>query len=180
MPPLPWFLGRASHVALLKKFGLGCLHAVNVACLLHLFKENIGSPCLTDGPSMLPTFDTHGEIALESIISHRLAPQSLARGELISLKSPLNPKRIICKRVIGLPGDIICVDPTGLKAPSTEHVVIPKGHIWIAGDSASWSTDSRDYGPVSMALVRGRIVARVWPLNRFKVFTPEVTYIDEP
>ncbi|KAF8845259.1 LexA/Signal peptidase [Paxillus ammoniavirescens] len=159
--------------------GLGCLHAVNLACLLHLFKENVGSPCLTYGPSMLPTFESTGEIAIESIISHRLAPQSLARGELISLKSPINPNRIICKRVIGLPGDTICVDPTGLKAPTTEHVFIPKGHIWIAGDNTSCSTDSRDYGPVSAALIRGRIVARVFPFNRFKIFTPDATYIDE-
>jgi inner membrane protease subunit 1 len=123
---------------------------------------------------MLPTFEPTGEIAIESIISHRLAPQSLARGELISLKSPINPNRIICKRVIGLPGDTICVDPTGLKASTTEHVFIPKGHIWIAGDNTSCSTDSRDYGPVSAALIRGRIVARV---RCFPLTIPEVESI---
>ena len=137
----------------------------------------MGSPCLvclphstfflalrifqTDGPSMLPTFETSGEIAIESIISHRLAPYNLTRGELVSLKSPVKPNRIICKRIVGIPGDIVCVDPTGLKAPSEEHVVVPKGHVWIAGDNAACSTDSRDYGPVSMGLIRGRIIARV-------------------
>ena len=110
---------------------------------------------------MLPTFETSGEVAIESIVSHRLAPYNLTRGELVSLKSPVKPNRIICKRIIGLPGDVVCVDPTGLKAPSVEHVVVPKGHIWIAGDNAACSTDSRDYGPVSMGLIRGRIIARV-------------------
>jgi inner membrane protease subunit 1 len=110
---------------------------------------------------MLPTLNNSGELVIESILPHRLFPNHLARGELITLISPINPSRIICKRVIGLPGDIICVDPMGLKVPSTEHVVVPKGHVWIAGDNAAWSTDSRDYGPVSMALVRGRIAARV-------------------
>jgi len=117
------------------------------------------------GPSMLPTLDNSGELVIESILPHRLFPNHLARGELITLTSPVNPSRIICKRVIGLPGDVVCVDPTGIKAPSSEHVVVPKGHIWIAGDNASWSTDSRDYGPVSIALIRGRIAARVSPPN---------------
>lgn len=114
-----------------------------------------------DGPSMLPTFETSGEVAIESILSHRLAPYNLIRGELISLKSPVKPNRIICKRIIGLPGDVVCVDPTGSKAPSVEHVIVPKGYIWIAGDNTACSTDSRDYGPVSMGLIRGRIIARV-------------------
>jgi len=163
---------------LLKNFALGCIHAVNIACFLHLFKENIGSPCLTDGPSMLPTIEASGEIVIESILSHRLAPYNLTRGELVSLKSPSKPDRIVCKRVIGLPGDVICVDPTGSKAPSTEHVVVPKGHVWIAGDNLACSIDSREYGPVSMGLIRGRIIAKVFPFNRFQVFTHQGTYVD--
>ncbi|KAH0838465.1 peptidase S24/S26A/S26B/S26C [Lanmaoa asiatica] len=122
----PWFLTHAAQLKLLKNLAIGCIHAVNIACFLHLFKENIGSPCLTDGPSMLPTFETSGEIAIESIVSHRLAPYNLARGELVSLKSPVKPNRIICKRIIGLPGDVVCVDPTGSKAPSVEHVISSK------------------------------------------------------
>lgn len=101
---------------------------------------------------MLPTLADSGEIVVEDRLTYRLNPGSVARGDLITLRSPIDPSRIICKRVLGLPGDIICVDPTGEKAPSTEHVVIPKGHIWISGDNAAFSRDSRDYGPVSMAL----------------------------
>lgn len=145
---------------------------------------------------MLPTFEASGDVAIESIVSHRIAPYDLTRGELVSLKSPINPNRIICKRIIGLAGDVICVDPTGSKAPSVEHVVIPKGHVWIAGDNLACSTDSRDYGPVPIGLIRGRIIARVccllllgrshvdnpswqvFPLNRFQVFTHRGTYID--
>jgi len=110
---------------------------------------------------MIPTFANSGEVVLEELLSLRLFPNSLTRGDLITVESPLTPGRMICKRLIGLPGDIICVDPTGRLAPSTEHVVIPKGHIWISGDNADASRDSRTYGPVPMALVKGRIVARV-------------------
>jgi inner membrane protease subunit 1 len=110
---------------------------------------------------MLPTLAESGEIVIEDRLTYRLNPGSVARGDLITLRSPIDPSRIICKRVLGLPGDVICVDPTGEKAPSTQHVVIPKGHIWISGDNAAFSRDSRDYGPVSMALIQAKLLARV-------------------
>ena len=113
------------------------------------------------GPSMLPTLAEGGEIVIEDRISVRLNPGKLQRGELVILSSPLEPQRSICKRVIGLAGDIVCVDPTGQLAPSTEHVLVPKGHIWIVGDNAAESRDSRWYGPVPIALVHGRLCARV-------------------
>jgi len=96
----------------------------------------------------------------------------------VTFVSPLDPTRVVCKRILGLPGDIVCVDPTGELAPSSEHVVIPKGHLWFGGDNAAWSRDSRDYGPVSIALVRGRLVAKVWPLQSFTVFRNPMTYLD--
>jgi inner membrane protease subunit 1 len=110
---------------------------------------------------MLPTLAEQGEIVIEDSFSHRRNPNGLARGDLVTLKSPLEHSRIICKRVIGLPGDTICVDPTGKKAPSTEHAVVPKGHVWIIGDNAAFSRDSSDYGPVSISLIQARLIARV-------------------
>jgi len=119
-----------------------------------------------------------GEVAIESIISYRLRPNSLERGDLVTLVSPLDPSRIICKRVLGLPGDIVCVDPTGRKAPSTEHVVVPRGHVWLVGDNATHAIDSRDYGPVSKALIRGKIVARIWPLHKITIFQNPTAALD--
>ncbi|KAL0950940.1 hypothetical protein HGRIS_007695 [Hohenbuehelia grisea] len=154
------------------------LKLVSFACAVHLFAEYIGTPSNMSGVSMLPTFAGSGEIVIEDRLSIRLSPTGVARGDLVTLRSPIEPSRIICKRVIGLPGDIICVDPTGLKAPSTEHVIVPEGHIWISGDNAACSRDSRDYGPVSMSLLRGKIRARIWPPSEFTIFRNPTTYID--
>lgn len=128
-----------------------------------------------DGPSMLPTLANEGEIVVEDRWSLRFNPDSLQRGDLITLRSPLDRTRIVCKRVIGFPGDVICVDPTGEKAPSTEHVVVPKGHIWVMGDNAAYSRDSRQYGPVSMGLIQGKLYARVTPT--FLDLKPTLTLI---
>ena len=113
------------------------------------------------GPSMEPTLADSGEWVVENRLSYNLFPNSIARGDLVTLRSPLDPYRIVCKRVLGLAGDVICVDPTGRLAPSTEHVIIPKGHVWISGDNAAMSRDSRMYGPVSVGLITGKLSARV-------------------
>ena len=118
-------------------------------------------PIQTTGPSMLPTLAASGEVVVEDCLTHRLFPEKLARGDLLILESPVQRGYFVCKRLIGLPGDVVCVDPTGQLAPSTEHVVVPKGHIWISGDNAAGSRDSRMYGPVPMALIHGRLLARV-------------------
>jgi len=125
---------------------------------------------------MLPTMAETGERVIENRL---ISPDKLRRGDLVTYISPIDPTRIVCKRLIGLPGDIICVDPTGTYAPSTEHVVIPKGHVWLAGDNADYSRDSRLYGPVSMALIKGKLWGRVWPLSQVGPFKNTFDYIDE-
>lgn len=147
-----------------------------------------------EGPSMLPTFNAEGDIVIEDRFSIKFFPSKIERGELVTLKSPIEPNRVVCKRIIGLPGDVVCVDPTGEKAPSTEHIIIPKGHIWVSGDNAAASRDSRDYGPVSMSLLQSKIIAKVrlyegvptlndakeiqvWPSQQFAIFKSNMTYI---
>ncbi|KAJ7102208.1 peptidase S24/S26A/S26B/S26C, partial [Mycena belliarum] len=137
------------------------LQTVNFLGAVHLVLSYVGSISTMAGPSMLPTLANSGELIIENRWTTRFNPGSLRRGDLITLYSPLDRTRIICKRVIGFPGDIICVDPTGQYAPSTEHVVVPRGHIWIIGDNAAYSRDSRLYGPVSMGLIRGKLYAKV-------------------
>lgn len=40
-------------------------------------------------------------------------------------------------------------------------IVVPYGHIWVEGDNARRTLDSRDNGPISRKLVVGRVVG-VW------------------
>lgn len=42
---------------------------------------------------------------------------------------------------------------------------MPKGHVWLEGDNALNSTDSRTFGSVPAGLIRGRAVCRLWPLS---------------
>jgi inner membrane protease subunit 1 len=130
------------------------------------------------GPSMLPTMSIV-EYVLEEKIRHEWYPQTLHRGDVVTYLSPINPHHLICKRILGLPGDVVLVDPTTLPDPSRvdassqldgAHVKVPKGHVWVQGDNATASRDSRMYGPVPISLIRGRLICGIgvcvaWPLE---------------
>jgi inner membrane protease subunit 1 len=50
--------------------------------------------------------------------------------------------------------------------PRLEHqkyIRVPEGHAWIIGDNLSHSQDSRRWGPVPLAMIRGKVVGRVYP-----------------
>lgn len=136
---------------------------------------------------MLPTLRSQGDWVVHDRISHRLtARASLTRGTLVIYNAPYDRTRVVCKRLIGLPGDIICVDPYPdppldgdgeqieddvmrregaiesdvisrlVKPNSPRHIVVPEGHFWAQGDNRPWTRDSNNYGPVPFGLLRGQ------------------------
>lgn len=191
-------------------------------------------------------------------------------GDLVVALSPFDPSRTVCKRVIGLPGDTVALDPRmrplpmhawrGVKAiprqergseedtlqsrmvkfedllasvgepvksgsrrsttmdnpevdllksmdtdaphsseddthrhnsaaateishntyirskGDVQYVTVPLGHVWLAGDNMGNSTDSRHYGPVPLGMVRGKVLARVYPNPRW--LTNNLSFVD--
>ena len=78
-------------------------------------------------------------------------------GDVIVAHSPTDHTQTICKRVLAMEGDQILLHAYG------QPVTIPKGHVWLAGDNTANSTDSRTYGPVPQALIKGRVFYKIWP-----------------
>lgn len=54
----------------------------------------------------------------------------------------------------------------------TRTVTVPPSFVWVEGDNPLFSVDSRHYGPVPVASIRGRLLMRVWPLWRNEVVKP--------
>lgn len=99
-------------------------------------------------------------------------------------------KRSYIKRVIGLPGEHLYIAETGevyingeiieesyltenLKTPRTGNyydVEIPEGYVFVMGDNRNGSKDSREFGLVPLDRVEGKVVTRIWPLNKLGKF----------
>ncbi len=95
-------------------------------------------------------------------------------------------KMSFIKRVIGLPGEHLYISEDGyiyindvkldepyltegLKTPRLGDVydlVIPEGYVFCIGDNREGSMDCRMFGAVPFEKVEGKVVGRIWPLNR--------------
>ncbi|KAJ1559000.1 hypothetical protein HK096_001970 [Nowakowskiella sp. JEL0078] len=124
----------------------------------------------TNFPRTLHTAGSMMPAESQSMFS-MLFRKKVSVGDIVIFVSPLNPSRTVCKRIVGLPGDTVCVNPEKLSKSNdneAEYLVIPEGHMWALGDNLENSTDSRMYGPVPMGLIRGRVRFKVFPF--FKAF----------
>ena len=97
------------------------------------------------GDSMLPTLGPGDRVlALRPLASRaRLRP-----GDLVALADPRQPERIVVKRLAA--------------RATTGHT----SKFTVLGDNLGHSTDSRHFGPVGAAALRGRIVYRYAPEAR--------------
>lgn len=130
------------------------------------------------GNSMTPTLQD-GEIIFT------VKTSDLEPGEIISF---YYNNKILVKRVIAGPGEWVNIDEAGnvyvnnvpLDEPYLDEKAfgdcdielpyqVPDGKIFVMGDHRSTSVDSRNtsVGCVAQEQIVGKIIFRVWPLNRF-------------
>lgn len=129
-------------------------------CVVYCTLEYLGDFVICQGPSMEPTIVSHDIVLTEHF---SVMMKKIKRGDIIVSKSPSNPKQYICKRILALPGDKVRKGFTSQ--------VVPLGHVWLEGDNKPNSTDSRDYGPVPIGLIRSKAVCRIFPFENARFFT---------
>jgi nickel-type superoxide dismutase maturation protease len=103
-----------------------------------------------EGESMSPTLEPG-----DWLVAIRL--RSIDRDMLVVVEHPERPGYEMVKRVAGVPGDRI------------EDRTLGPGEYWVIGDNEDASTDSRHFGPVSSASIRGQVVVRYWPITGIPV-----------
>ncbi|KAJ6305293.1 hypothetical protein OIU78_020765 [Salix suchowensis] len=129
-------------------------------CFLHVINTHVFTVASLYGPSMLPTFNLTGDWALAERFSHKLG--KVGAGDIVILKSPVEPRKIMTKRVMGVEGDSVTYVVEPKNSDRTETIVVPKGHIWVEGDNIYNSKDSRNFGAVPYGLLRGKML---WKFN---------------
>ncbi|KAK6533552.1 IMP1 inner mitochondrial membrane peptidase-like [Orbilia ellipsospora] len=151
---LPWWLRGPRWRRVLGSTIIG----IKFLALCHLISTKLILISLSEGPSMLPTLPTSGSVIINRLNSRG---RGIKVGDLIAAHRPDDLDIMFLKRVVGMPGDYVVVDPmaTG-RGEETMMVRVPEGHCWIAGDNLSHSIDSRFHGPIPLGLVMGRVLAQ--------------------
>ncbi|KAH0547534.1 hypothetical protein FGG08_000259 [Glutinoglossum americanum] len=130
------------------------LTTTKLLAFTHLFLTHFLSLKPTTGPSMLPTLSVHNDWILISNLHVR--GRGVRVGDCVSLRHPVEPEVGAVKRVVGVGGDFVEVGEEGV-------IQIPEGHCWVVGDNLPHSRDSRVYGPIPLALIKGKVIGRIWP-----------------
>jgi len=117
--------------------------AVVLSRSVHRVKVEGGSmaPALLPGDSLVVVGRAH-----RSLPFFRVQEPWLKSGEVVAVRDPRDPARVLVKRVAS-------VDPDGAS-------------LEIIGDASHASTDSRTFGPVPVSSVLGRAVYRYAPPGR--------------
>lgn len=132
------------------------------------FAEHGYQPYRISGSSMSPTFNPGTESTTNDwVLLQKFGvkkPNTLKRGDVIFIRSPIDPEKILTKRVVGLQGDTISTNSPPYPKPQ---LTVPRNHLWVEGDNSFHSIDSNDFGAISQALVIGKVVSIIWPMSRF-------------
>lgn len=125
-------------------------------------------------PTLLP-----GDVLAVRIDAYRREPP--ARGDIIILRAPRSEEWMV-KRVVGEPGEELLIasgrvlTPEGLleepyiREPQVRErpllVRLAADEVFVMGDNRDRSDDSRDFGPVKLNQVIGRVAGIIWPWSR--------------
>lgn len=114
---------------------------------------------------MEPEFQPGDRLLLDPA-AYRAADPSY--GDVVVMIDPADEERLLLKRVAGLPGDVVQLGETIVRAgeapgtspgpPGVGEVQIPGNHYFLLSDRSVRTRDSRQFGPVR----RGRLIGRVW------------------
>jgi len=164
----------------LKEWIKDILIAVIVAMIILQFIK----PTFVRETSMMPTLQEYNFLILSKQAYRFGKPE---RGDIIvfhtDLKTQTGDEKMLIKRVIGLPGDVINIEDGKVSINGeiqdepylmedytsgyVEDVVVPEGELFVMGDNRQNSIDSRDpnIGYVKIEDVYGKAVFRLYPFN---------------
>ena len=166
-----------SWVATLYEYVESFLTAMILLVLLFTFLFRVAG---VKGTSMQPNLQQQDRLILQV---HFYKPQY---ADIVVINRYTDEPLI--KRVVGLPGDTIRIDPATETVyrngePLTEtytpystapreltgEVTVPEGHLFVMGDNRPVSKDSRyaDIGMIRQADVVGKAIFRISPLSSF-------------
>ncbi|MBD3328960.1 signal peptidase I [Candidatus Dojkabacteria bacterium] len=182
------FPGFIAFIAAIGSFVFGSIEAlvtaVALVIVLYLF---ILTPHEVVGRSMYPTYKD-GEILLANKVVYRVSQPK--RGDVVIFKHSATEDYI--KRIIGLPGDQVSLrdgniyvndkilsesdylsdtiyTDKGRYLDEGDVVSVPDDSVFVCGDNRPHSSDSRDFGPIPITDIKGKVWIVYFPFDHFRV-----------
>lgn len=138
--------------------------------------------------SMAPTI-----IPGDHLLVHARKNMLPERGQVVALRDPSDPSDYLCKRLVGLPGDLVEIrrgylylngerwDTQGdlkfepMPVRRKRPVRLGPDEYYVLGDNRRDSFDSsaEDFGTIRRADFIGKVVLIYWPLGRFAALNPQ-------
>ncbi len=172
------------------KEALGWIRDIIIAVIIAAVILTFFKPIIIQQESMQPTFYSDDYV----IISKQAYTMfgDIENDDVIVFKSSLldadGESKHLIKRVIGVPGDTIeivdgyvirngekltedYVNEEGLSG-EMDPIIVEEGKIFVMGDNRRVSQDSRspEIGQVDQETIVGKVVLRVYPFNKIKLF----------
>ena len=108
------------------------------------------------------------------------------RGDVVVFRFPVDPSREFVKRVIAVPGDLVeirdgkvLVNRVTLKEHyileaaqniSMDETIMGPEEYFVLGDNRLQSNDSKNWGPVPLENIIGKVWVSYWPLSEIEAF----------
>lgn len=164
--------------------------ALALFVVIYLF---LAQPHQVRGASMAPNFH-NGEYILTDKITYKFRKPE--RGDVIIFRAPKNQELDYIKRIIALPGETVKVEkgsifvngkmieekylPSGPISPGTflqegQGVTLEQDEYFVLGDNRNHSSDSREWGPITIKDIIGKAFLRYWPVDQIR-FIVHPTY----
>ena len=138
-----------------------------------LIRAFIITPVRVDGNSMKNTFED-GDLLLLFKLGN------VDRFDVVVLDEEYDDE-IIIKRIIGMPNDTIEIKNGVLyindeeieeeyaygQTSDYDKITLGEDEYFILGDNRPISKDSRYFGPVKEEEIIGKVIFRLWPINKF-------------
>ena len=164
-------------------------------------------PFLVDGASMYPSFNTaiaeetkdnipiiKGDYLIIDIFSY-LFRKDPERFDVVVFRSPIEPKRYLLKRIVGLPNEQVHLSGSNItitKADGTtlalnepyinqeeiivykkQTVALGKNQYFLLGDNRTNSLDSRVWGSLEKDNIIGKVILRLYPFSEAGTYPGE-------
>ncbi len=162
------FLRKTKAFLFKHKFSIALAYAGVLT--VFLFVSLYFRPVVVSGSSMLPTLTNNETV----FINRKISVKDIKRGDIIVFYSPLNPDKLLIKRVIAIGGDKVAIlngnvyvngkllqEPylNGIKSHETIPLLrVPKNSFYVLGDNRVISSDSREFGCVRFENIYGKLV----------------------